>query len=125
MLRILSRTRHLRKWARGTCPVPLQEGVEAPDLPSEYGNGTGHEPPASRSVGFDVRSNSAFGLSPIRNPAVEEIQVPLRLSNPTRVVRRQADRGAAGMQLAEHLHQRLSALRIQVAARLVGQQDRR
>ena len=41
------------------------------------------------------------------------------------VVGGEADGGAVGVQLAEHLHQRVAALRIEVARRLVGEQDRR
>src|SRR6185436_14807658 len=41
------------------------------------------------------------------------------------VVRGEADRGTAGVQLVEHLHHRFTALRIQVAGRLVGEDDRR
>ena len=47
----------------------------------------------------------------------------MHLGDPSGVVRRQADRRTARVELAEHLHQRFAALRIQVAGRLVGQDD--
>ena len=49
----------------------------------------------------------------------------LHLRFPARIVRDHADGGAAGVQLVEHVHQRFAALRIEVAGRLVGEQDRR
>ncbi len=61
----------------------------------------------------------------VDDPAVEQIDVPLRPGDVVGVVGRQADGGAVGVQLAEHLHQRVAALRIEIAGRLVGEQDRR
>ena len=60
----------------------------------------------------------------IDQPAVEQIQVPLRLRDPSGIMGRQADRRAARVQLAEHLHQCFTTFRIQVAGRLVGEQER-
>ena len=59
----------------------------------------------------------------ISQPAVEQIQMPLRLTDPSRVVRRQADSGAARVQFAEHLHEGFTALRIEITGRLIRQQD--
>ena len=47
------------------------------------------------------------------------------LGDPARVVRGDADGGAVGMQLREHLHQRLPRLRIEVAGRFVRQEHGR
>ena len=40
----------------------------------------------------------------IDDPAVRQVKVPLRMREPSRVVRRQADGRARGVELAEHLH---------------------
>ena len=61
----------------------------------------------------------------VGDTAVEQVDVPSGLRDVARIVRREADRRAVGVQLGEHLHQRIAALRIQVAGRLVGEQDRR
>ena len=41
------------------------------------------------------------------------------------VVRREADRGSVGMELVEHLHHGGATLRVEVAGRFVGEQNRR
>ncbi|MEZ5284874.1 MAG: hypothetical protein R2712_08710 [Vicinamibacterales bacterium] len=46
-----------------------------------------------------------------------------RLGQPPFVVRDDADGGAVGVQLGEHLHERVAAPGVQVAGGLVGQQD--
>jgi hypothetical protein len=51
--------------------------------------------------------------------------MPLRVRQPARIVRRDADGRAVGMQLGEHLHEGFAALRIQVAGRFVREQDGR
>jgi hypothetical protein len=61
---------------------------------------------------------------PIHHAAVEQVDVSLRLRHPARVMGGQADGCPAGVQLAEHLHQRLAVPGVEVAGRLVGQQDR-
>ena len=47
------------------------------------------------------------------------------LGDVSRIVRRDADGCAIGVQLGEHVHQRIAALRIEVARRLVGEKDGR
>src|ERR1051325_1994408 len=55
--------------------------------------------------------------------AVEEMDGAIRVARVARVVRDHADRGAFAVQLAEQFHDRLAVLRIEVACRLVRQQD--
>ena len=55
--------------------------------------------------------------------AVEEVDVTLHLRFPPRIVRDHAHRRSAGMKFIEHVHQRLAALRVEVAGWFVGQQD--
>src|SRR5206468_10170533 len=58
-----------------------------------------------------------------RELAVEEIDMALRACQPSRIVRGDADGGAAGVQLAEQLHERLAALRVEISGRLVGEEN--
>src|ERR1700681_1595887 len=57
--------------------------------------------------------------------AVEQMNAAVGVSRIARVVRDHADGRAAEMQLAEQIHHRLAAARIEVAGWLVGQQDER
>src|SRR5262245_52180147 len=57
--------------------------------------------------------------------AVEEIDPARRARDVVRIVGREADRGPAGVQLFEHLHHGFAALRVEIAGRLVGKDDRR
>jgi hypothetical protein len=68
---------------------------------------------------------AAWGLRRLDDAAVEEVNVPPRQVEPPFVVRDHADRGAVAVQLAKHLHQRLAALRVEIARGLIGEQDRR
>ena len=49
--------------------------------------------------------------------------MPLHLRFPSRIVGDDADRRAAGVQLVEHVHQRFTTLRIEIAGRLIREQD--
>ncbi len=64
-------------------------------------------------------------LSAVDDPAVEQMNVTLHLRLPAGIMRDDADSGPARVELVEHLHQRFAALRVEVARRLVGEQDGR
>ena len=66
---------------------------------------TGERAPAHDD---SVVSLLAHGM--IDDPAVRQVKMPLRVREPSRVVRRQADGSAGGVELAEHLHQRFATL---------------
>lgn len=57
------------------------------------------------------------------NSSVEQVNHPLRMFPIPRVVRDHANRRAGLMQLAGKFHHRFTAARIQVACRLVGEED--
>src|SRR5689334_6593602 len=57
--------------------------------------------------------------------AVEQVDVALRVAGVARIVGDHADGGAGAVQLMEQVHHRLAALRIEVAGRLVGEEQRR
>ena len=57
----------------------------------------------------------------VGDTAVEQVDVTTGLGHVSRIVRRDADGCAIGVQLGEHVHQRIAALRIEVARRLVGE----
>src|SRR3954464_14423975 len=59
----------------------------------------------------DVRGLACLRRQVVDDPAVEEIDAPFRAGDVVRVVRGEADRGAAGVQLVEHLHDPFAALR--------------
>src|SRR5437773_9123541 len=56
---------------------------------------------------------------------VEEMDAPVGVPRVARIVRHHADRGAGPVQLAQEIHHRLAAARIEVPGRLVGEQDER
>src|SRR5216684_5931798 len=55
--------------------------------------------------------------------SVEEMDVPIRVTRVPGIVRDHADRCAALMQLAQQIHDGFTALRIEIAGRLVRQED--
>src|SRR3954454_24964266 len=69
-----------------------------------------------------------FRLALVRlldDAAVEEVYGAVGVAREARVVRDHADGRAAAVQLAQELHHRLAVLRVEVAGRLVGEEDRR
>ena len=61
----------------------------------------------------------------VDDAAVEQVDAAVGVARVARIVRHHADGRAALMQLAEQIHHRFAALRIEVAGRLVGEQDDR
>ena len=61
----------------------------------------------------------------VDDAAVEEVNVAIGVAGVARIVRDHADGRAALMQLVQQVHHRLAALRIEVAGRLVGEQNDR
>src|SRR5204863_130037 len=57
--------------------------------------------------------------------AVEDVDAAVGVPRVARIVRDHADRRAAAMQLAEQIHHRFAAARVEVSRRLVRQQDQR
>ena len=86
-------------------------------------------------VGMDVRRLAANqsgvpprwvrkrGAGARRRCAVEQIDRPIGVTREPLVVSDHADRSAVGVQLVEQGHDRVAVLRIEVAGRLVGEQD--
>ena len=56
--------------------------------------------------------------------AVEEVDGAVGVARVARIVGDHADRGAFAVQLAQQLHDRFAVLRVEVAGRLVREQDR-
>src|SRR5207245_1626197 len=56
--------------------------------------------------------------------SVEEVDAAGGAGDVAGIVGRNADGGAAGVQLLEHLHDGVAALRVEVAGRLIGEHDR-
>src|SRR5918997_6773913 len=82
----------------------------------------------AKSLGtFDSSLGGMWGLRDrlVADLAVEKIDVPLGSRDIERIVRREAERRAIRVQLAEHLHQHVASLGIEVSGGFVGQQDRR
>ena len=83
----------------------------------------GRDSAGSRGGSSQRQSRSFTSDRSVDDPAIEEIHVPLRPGDVVGVVGREADSGAVCVQLAEHLHQRVPALRVEIARRLVCEQD--
>src|SRR5689334_17498808 len=64
-------------------------------------------------------------LTSVHHSSIKQLDVPLHLFEPSWIVSGEADGCAAGVEFREHLHQRLAALRVEIARGLVGQKDRR
>src|SRR5688572_14117581 len=60
----------------------------------------------------------------VDDPAVEELDLAVRVIRVARIVRDHADRRALAVQLAQQVHHRLAVPRVEVSGRLVGEQDR-
>src|SRR5262245_60075891 len=60
----------------------------------------------------------------VDNAAVEELDLAVRVVGIARVVRDHADGRAFAVQLAQEVHDRLAVPRVEVAGRLVGEEDR-
>src|SRR5262245_28394972 len=60
----------------------------------------------------------------VDDAAVEELDLAVRVVGIARVVRDHADGRAFAVQLAQEVHDRLAVPRVEVAGRLVGEQDR-
>src|SRR2546422_4129965 len=76
---------------------------------------------ARRGGGSGGRDGGAL----LHDAAVEQVDGSLRVPRVAWVVRDHAEGGAVAMQIAQQLHHRLAALRVEVASRLVSQQDER
>src|SRR5574341_2194691 len=66
------------------------------------------------------RSRRAPRDALLDDPAVEQVNDAVRVPGVARVVGHHADGGAVAVQLAQELHDRLAALRVEVSGRLVG-----
>src|SRR5262249_9205828 len=60
----------------------------------------------------------------VHHSAVEQIDMSANSGQPSGIMGCQTDRSAAGMQFAEHFHQRLATLGIEVTGGFVRQKDR-
>src|SRR6266851_2031625 len=80
-----------------------------------------HQPSAMARSLFSNRHFSLF----LDDAAVEDVDAAVGVPRVTRVVRHHADGGAGAMQLAEQIHHRLAAARIEVSGRLVREQNQR
>src|SRR2546425_10412490 len=69
-------------------------------------------------------SGSGDGRALLDDAAVEQVDGAVGVTRIPRVVRHHTEGGAAPVQLAQKLHDRLAALGIEVPGRLVRQQDR-
>src|SRR4029079_15035832 len=65
--------------------------------------------------------NRSLGDRLRHDAAVEEINAPFGPGDMPWIVGRQADGRAVGMQLLQHLHDRLTRFRVQISGRLVGE----
>src|SRR5471030_3101647 len=88
------------------------------------GQGSGTLSPDPRSLCPLLLGHSHFGLF-FDDASVEDVNAAVGVTGVARVVRHHADRGAGAVQLAEEVHDRFAAARVEVAGRLVREQDER
>ena len=80
-------------------------------------------PEPSALTGFLLRDRH-FRLF-FDDTAVEDVDAAVGVTRVARIVRHHADRRAGAVQLAEQIHDRFAAARVEVSGRLVRQQDGR
>src|SRR4051812_13105788 len=82
-------------------------------------------PTASSTSAWSSATRSLGTLAVLDDATVEQVHDPRRLLRVVGVVGHHADRRALLVQLLEELHDRIPILGVEIAGRLVGQEDQR